>query len=146
MILPDVNLLVYAHNTRAAHHLKALRWWNECLAGPEGIALAWVVILGFVRISTNPKIFDKPMNVDQAVGRVKEWLDLPHVQIVHPGEQHFDSWSSALRKIGTAGNLTTDAHLAALAVERGLILHTTDADFSRFSGLKWRNPLQEQDK
>jgi toxin-antitoxin system PIN domain toxin len=146
MILPDVNLLIYAHNVRAVHHPKARQWWNDCLAGPEGVALAWTVILGFVRISTNPKISDRPMGVNSAMERVKEWLDLPHIQVVHPGEQHFNSWSSLLRKIGTAGNLTSDAHLAALAMERGLVLYTTDADFARFPGLKWRNPLQEDAK
>src|SRR4051812_35588004 len=124
MILPDVNLLIYAHNVRAAHHPQALRWWNGCLAGPEGIALAWAVVLGFVRIATNPRISDNPMGVDDALGRVREWLALPHIQIIHPGDQNLNSWSSLLRKIGTAGNLTTDAHLAALAIERGLVLHT----------------------
>jgi predicted nucleic acid-binding protein len=84
------------------------------------------------------------MIVKDALTRVKEWVALPHVQIIHPGDQHLNSWSSLLRKIGTAGNLTTDAHLAALAIERGLVLHTTDADFVRFPGLKWRNPLEDQ--
>ncbi|HEY5791974.1 MAG TPA: type II toxin-antitoxin system VapC family toxin [Chthoniobacterales bacterium] len=142
MILPDVNLLIYAHNVRAPHHSQALDWWNECLAGPNGVALAWVAILGFVRICTHPKTFERPLAVAEATGRVEEWLSLPHVQLIHPSPNHFQKWSELLRQLGTAGNLTTDAHLAALAIERGLILHTTDADFSRFPGLKWKNPLR----
>ena len=141
MILPDINLLLYAHNPRAKNHKKAFQWWRQCLQGHEGVALAWVVILGFVRITTHPKVFERPMTVEAAVGRVEEWLSLPHVHLVHPAQTHFQNWTALLKQIGTAGNLTTDAHLAALAIERGLILQTTDADFARFAGLKWNNPL-----
>jgi hypothetical protein len=141
MLLPDINLLLYAHNPHAAHHQKAFDWWNQCLAGNEGVALAWVVVLGFVRVATHPKVFERPMPVADATERVAEWLTLPHVHLVHPAQTHFQTWSSLLQQIGTAGNLTTDAHLAALAIERGLILQTTDADFARFRGLKWHNPL-----
>jgi hypothetical protein len=141
MILPDVNLLVYAHNLRVPEHAKALGWWERCLQGQEGVALAWVVIQGFVRITTHPNIFQNPLPVADALERVEEWLSLPQVQIVHPPQSHFQTWSSQLLNLGSAGNLTTDAHLAALAIERGLILNTTDADFSRFPGLKWKNPL-----
>jgi len=142
MILPDINLLVYAHNLRAPQHPKALAWWNGCLQSSDGVALAWAVIMGFVRITTHPRVFASPMTVADAVDRVEEWLSLPHIQIVHPPATHFQTWSVQLKQLGTAGNLTTDAHLAALAIERGLILHTTDADFARFPGLKWHNPLK----
>lgn len=142
MILPDINLLIYAHHPGASQHAKALAWWNECLQGPEGVALPWAVIMGFVRVTTQPRIFENPMSVEDALGRVEEWLSLPHVQVIHPGPTHWAHWSSRLKEIGTAGYLTTDAHLAALAIERGLVLHTTDADFARFSGLKWNNPLR----
>ncbi len=141
MIFPDVNILVYAHNLRAPQHQKACAWWNRCLEGYDGVAMAWVVILGFVRITTHPKIFENPLTVAEALGRVEEWLVLPHVHLIHPPRTHFQIWSSMLKCLGVAGNLTTDAHLAALAVERGLILHSTDADFSRFPDLKWKNPL-----
>ena len=141
MILPDINLLVYAHNVSAMHHQKALRWWNGCLQGHESVVLAWAVVLGFVRVVTHPKVFERPMSVEGALDRVEEWLGLPHVHLLHPTENHFTTWSSLLKRVGTAGDLTTDAHLAALAIERGLILHTTDADFARFPGLKWKNPL-----
>ncbi len=142
MILPDINLLIYAHNPGAGQHQKALAWWNECLQGSEGVALAWAVILGFVRIATQPRIFERPMTVGDATGRLEEWLALPHVHLVQPAPTHFATWSALLKQVGTAGNLTTDAHLAALAIERGLILQTTDADFARFPGLKWNNPLK----
>lgn len=142
MILPDINLLIYAHNIRAPLHRKAFGWWSQCLRGPDGVALAWVVVLGFVRIATHPKVFERPMTVENALGRVEEWLQLPHVQLVDPPPTHFQTWSGLLRGLGTAGNLTTDAHLAALAIDRGLILQTTDADFARFPGLKWNNPLK----
>jgi len=141
MILPDVNLLVYAHNTRSSQHAKAFAWWNGCLEGNESIALAWVVIMGFVRIATNPRVFASPLSVKGALDRVEEWIDEPHVHLIEPRETHFQTWSALLKKYGIARDLTTDAHLAALAMERGLVLHTTDADFSRFAGLKWKNPL-----
>ncbi|MFT3989916.1 MAG: PIN domain-containing protein [Luteolibacter sp.] len=106
--------------------------------GPGGIGLPWVVILGFVRLSTHPRVFVNPFSPEEALGRVEEWLALPHVCIVHPSSGHFVRLSGLLCRVGTA-----DAHIATLAMERGLVLHTTDADFSRFQGLKWENPLKE---
>ena len=141
MILPDINLLVYAHNARSPQHPKARTWWNGCLTGNESIALAWVVVLGFVRIVTHPRVFASPLPVEGALERVEEWLEQPHIHLIEPRETHFQTWSTLLKKLGTAADLTTDTHLAALAMERGLVLHTTDADFSRFVGLKWKNPL-----
>lgn len=94
MVLPDVNLLIYAHNPHALRHQRALIWWNQCLQGHEGVALAWVVILGFVRIATHRNVFARPMTVEGATGRVEEWLALPHMHLVHPAQTHFESWSS----------------------------------------------------
>ena len=141
MILPDINLLVYAHNLRAPRHERAKAWWENCLNGSEGVALAWVVILGFVRITTHPKVFPYPLAPAEALDRVAEWLSLPQIQVVEPSASHLGIWTALLKDVGTAGNLTTDSHLAALAIDRGLILHSTDADFGRFPGLKWKNPL-----
>jgi toxin-antitoxin system PIN domain toxin len=141
MILPDINLLIYAHNIRSSRHEKACDWWNGCLQGNESVALAWVVVMGFVRISTHPKVFASPMPVEGALDRVEEWLTQPHVHLLEPRATHFQTWSALLKNLGTAADLTTDAHLAALAMERGLVLYTTDADFSRFPGLKRKNPL-----
>ena len=89
MILPDINLLIYAHNIRSPRHEPARNWWNQCLQGNEGVALAWVVVMGFVRIATHPKVFSSPMPVKDALERVEEWLVLPHVHLVHPSDNHF---------------------------------------------------------
>ena len=141
MILPDVNLLVYAHDETSKHHLEARQWWEDRLNGSTMIALSWVGLLGFVRLMTNPRIFRNPYAAGEILAIVKVWIALPHVKIVHPADTHFTLFAELIENIGTAGNLTTDAHLATLAIERGLILQTTDADFARFPGLKWVNPL-----
>ncbi len=141
MILPDINVLIYAYNPAAPEHSLARKWWDACLAGEEPVGLAWVVVLGFIRITTLPKLHANPMSAKQACATVAEWLTLPHYHLVNPTPGHFERLSAQFEKIGVAGNMTTDAHLAALASERGYILHTTDADFSRFPGLKWINPL-----
>ncbi|MCP5519055.1 MAG: type II toxin-antitoxin system VapC family toxin [Verrucomicrobiales bacterium] len=142
MILPDVNLLVYAHDETARHHASARAWWYEQLNGARMVGLAWVVVLGFIRLVTNRQICQSPYAPSEALEIVGTWLSQPHVRIIHPSEDHFRLVSKLIAEIGAAGNLTTDAHLAALAIERGLVLHTTDADFARFKSLKWRNPVQ----
>jgi toxin-antitoxin system PIN domain toxin len=142
MILPDVNVLVHAHNVDSAVHEKALLWWDACLAGPEGIGLAWAAVLGFVRIATNRRIVARPLPVQDVMQRIHDWLALAHVHLVQPSDTHFVRLRSELERLGTAGNLTTDAHLAVLAMERGYILYSTDTDFARFSGLRWVNPCK----
>jgi toxin-antitoxin system PIN domain toxin len=142
MILPDVNVLVHAHNIDSAVHEKALLWWDACLAGPEGIGLAWAAVLGFVRIATNRRIVARPLPVQDVMQRIYDWLALAHVHLVQPSGTHFVRLRSELERLGTAGNLTTDAHLAVLAMERGYILYSTDTDFARFSGLRWVNPCK----
>lgn len=141
MILPDINLLLYAHDSRGSNFPAASAWWQSCLDGPEPVGLAWAVVLGFIRVSTNPRIYTVPQTPVAACATVEEWLTLPHVHLMDPAPGHFERLHACLEKLGTAGNLTTDAHLATLASERGCILHTTDADFSRFPGLRWVNPL-----
>jgi toxin-antitoxin system PIN domain toxin len=142
MILPDVNVLVHAHNAESIVHEKARLWWDRCLAGTEGVGLAWAVILGFVRISTNRRIVARPLPVHDVMQRLQAWLSLPHVHIALPADTHFQRLRAELERLGTAGNLTTDAHLAVLAMERGYILYSTDTDFARFSGLRWINPCK----
>jgi toxin-antitoxin system PIN domain toxin len=142
MILPDVNVLVHAHNLDSLVHEKARTWWDACLAGTEGIGLAWATMLGFVRITTNRRIVTRPMPVQEVMPRLSAWLTLPHVHIAQPSSTHFDRLRAELERLGTAGNLTTDAHLAVLAMERGYVLYSTDADFARFHGLRWTNPCQ----
>lgn len=142
MILPDVNVLVHAHNADVAVHVAAREWWDDCLAGSEGIGLAWAVMLGFVRISTNRNIVARPLAVPSVMSVVQGWLDLPHVHIAQPSDTHFERLRQELERLGAAGNLTTDAHLAVLAMERGYTLYSTDADFGRFKGLRWVNPCK----
>jgi uncharacterized protein len=143
VILPDVNVLVHAHNSDSPLHERARQWWDGCLAGSEGVGLAVAAILGFIRVSTHPKILLRPMPVAEVTSRIASWLALPHFHIAHPSNRHFHRLQVALDSLGTAGNLTTDAHLAVLAMERGYVLFTTDADFSRFANLRYENPCLE---
>lgn len=142
MILPDVNVLVHAHNSDSGVHEQARQWWDQCLVGTEGVGLAWIVILGFVRITTHPRVLLRPLPVADVLDRVESWLRLPHVHIPQPSNRHFSGLRVNLEAIGTAGNMTTDAHLATLAMQRGYVLYTTDADFMRFEGLRWVNPCR----
>jgi toxin-antitoxin system PIN domain toxin len=142
MILPDVNILIYAHDETSKDHVAARQWWEDHLNGTRMIGLSWVVILGFIRLLTNPRIYQNPYPPSEILAIVGSWLQHPHIRIIHPSEHHFALLSKLIEQIGVAGNLTTDAHLAVLATERGLILQTTDADFARFPGLKWSNPLK----
>lgn len=140
MILPDVNVLIHAHNSDSPVHERARNWWDACLAGTEGVGLAWVVILGFLRISTHRKILLRPLPAGQVLERLESWLELPQIHIPHPSDRHLAGLREAVSALGTAGNLTTDAHLATLAQQRGYVLYTTDTDFARFPGLRWVNP------
>jgi toxin-antitoxin system PIN domain toxin len=140
VILPDVSILVHAHNADSGVHAAARRWWDGCLAGSEGIGLAWAAMLGFVRITTNRRVVARPLAVRAVMAQLGAWLELPHVHVAQPSDTHFSRLSAELVRLGTAGNLTTDAHLAVLAMERGYVLYSTDADFARFAGLRWVNP------
>ncbi len=142
MILPDVNVLVHAHNRDSAVHERARRWWDRCLAGTEGVGLAWIVILGFVRISTHRRALLRPLPVGDVLDRIESWLQLPHVHVPRPSNRHFTGLRANLERIGTAGNMTTDAHLATLAMQRGYVLYTTDTDFMRFPSLRWVDPCR----
>lgn len=141
MILPDVNLLIHAYNLRSAVHREARAWWEGHLNGAQPVGLAWAGVLGFIRIATHRQILTNPLSVATACGHARAWLARPHVTILDPGPRHAEILFTLLESLGTAGNLTTDAHLAALAIEHQAELHSTDVDFSRFSGLRWVNPL-----
>lgn len=141
MILPDVNLLIHAYNAGSPVHGRARAWWEETLSETTPVGLAWAVLLGFIRIGTHPRILGNPLAPDAACRRVEAWLDQPQVMLVHPGERHATILFGLLRGLGTAGNLTTDAHLAALAIEHQGEVNSTDTDFARFPGLRWRNPV-----
>jgi toxin-antitoxin system PIN domain toxin len=138
----DVNVLIYAINRDAPSHAQMKRWWEEALVDVEPIGLAWAVILGFLRIVTNPRVMPRPLSSEQAVSLVEEWLQLPGLCIVEPGEGHWDILKELFGELGTAANLTSDAHLAAIAIENGARLYSTDNDFSRFPKLRWVNPIR----
>jgi toxin-antitoxin system PIN domain toxin len=141
LILPDLNLVVYAHNRDAPHHAAARSWWEGLLNGTEPIAITWVVVLGFIRLMSHRAVLVHPMTSTAALTHVRAWFARPNVERLEPGPQHIDLLDRLLSAAGTGGNLTTDAHLAALAIEHQCELHSNDTDFARFPGLRWRNPL-----
>ncbi len=142
MIVPDINLLVYAYNKRALRHEPAKAWWEATLSGNTPVGLPWVTSSGFIRIMTHRRILEEPISPEDAIDLVRSWLDQPAVVILEPGPRFAGLFFDYLEKLGTAGDLTTDAQLAALAVENQAELHSNDTDFSRFDGLRWRNPLK----
>jgi toxin-antitoxin system PIN domain toxin len=140
--LPDVNLLIYAIDEEAPSHAKARAWLEEVLSGTEAVAFAWAVLLGFLRISTNPVILQYPLSAGEALDYLEGWLAQPVADVVHPTPRHASYLRELLEPLGAAGNLTSDAHLAALAIEHGAELCSSDTDFARFTGLRWRDPLR----
>lgn len=141
MIIPDLNLLVYAYNADAPLHSSAYLWWKALLNGRDSVGIAWVVTIGFVRLMTSRVVLTEPMATGAALAHVKTWYERPNVVVLEPGPRHLQIFEQLITPIGTAGNLATDAHLAALAIEHQCELHSNDGDFSRFSGLRWRNPI-----
>ena len=141
MIVPDVNLLLYAHVEAAPLHPSARHWWESLTNGTERVGVPWVVAIGFVRLATHPSTLVHPLSPAEAVDYVDEWFRLPHVTPLNPGRQHLTLVRRALEAAGVGGNLVTDAHIAALAMEYQAEVHSNDSDFSRFPGLRWRNPL-----
>jgi toxin-antitoxin system PIN domain toxin len=141
VILPDVNLLLYAHNRADPRHELAREWWEDQLNSSQPVALCWVAVNGFIRISTHSRIFENPLKAKKAAAYVREWLGQSNVILIEPGLSFLEIYLGYLEQLGASGNLTTDAYLAALAVEHQAELQSTDDDFERFSGLRWRNPL-----
>lgn len=142
MKLPDVDLLLYAIDETSPRFPQARPWVEGLVGGTETVALAWPVALAFLRLTTKPQIVASPLSVDDALDVVDGWLARPNVVVVHPTDRHAAILRELLGPLGTAGNLTTDAHLAALAIEHGAELCSSDADFSRFPGVRWRDPLR----
>jgi len=143
MILPDANTLLYAVNRASDQHSAALQALQEGLDNPRGVGFAWTVLLAFLRLSTRSGIFPKPLSLEDALSVVERWLGHPQAQVVNPGERHAEIFGGLLRSAGTAGNLTTDAHLAALAIEHGGAVLSFDRDFARFEGVRWILPETE---
>jgi hypothetical protein len=141
MILVDANLLLYAEDSLSAHHDAAREWWDKQLSGTAPVCLCWPVLTAYLRIGTNARLHRRPLTLKEAIERVQSWLDQPCVRMLLPTDQHWTLFQQMLRAGNASANLVADAHLAALALEHNCVLHSTDADFSRFRGLKWCNPL-----
>lgn len=142
MILVDANLVLYAEDALSPQHEAARTWWDAQLSGASPVCLSWGVLCAFIRISTNSRVYERPLDLDQAMSRVQSWLDQPCVRLVHPTERHWTVLQALLKEGQALGNLVTDAHLAALAVQHGCTLMSTDGDFARFPKLKWSNPIK----
>ena len=141
MILVDANILVYAHVGAFPQHERARMWLDGELGGPSRVGLPWPSLLGFLRLVTNPRVFQRPEGMAEAWAQVTAWLDTDVAWIPHPTDRHRDVFASLLAAPGMQANLVPDAHLAALAIEHGLTLCSTDGDFGRFPALHWRDPL-----
>ena len=141
MLLIDANLLVYAYHTQSAEHRASRQWHESTLNGAEPVRLAWMTIWAFLRITTNARVFRRPLSAAEAGEAVSSWLDQPNVSVLEPAERHWEILRDLARKGQASGPLMMDAALAALAVEHGATLCTADRDFARFPGLKWTNPL-----
>ncbi len=143
MKVVDANILLDAVNVRAAQHEPARAWLDRSLAGEEAVGFSWLVLIAFLRLGTNPAIFPRPLSLDQAGTIVEAWLAQRAAVVLHPTPRHLAVLRGLLAPIGTAGNLVSDAHLAALAIEHGAEVISFDRDFGRFPGLRWSLPAPE---
>ena len=142
MILVDANILLYAEDSLSEHHEEARTWWDQQLSGSNPVALCWPALTAFIRIGTNSRLHRRPLTLKEATERVQSWLDQPCVRLIQTTEQHWPLFQQMLRAGNASANLVSDAHLAALAVEHNCILYSSDTDFARFRGLKWKNPIE----
>lgn len=141
MKLLDLNVLIYAVNRDSPSHDAAKSWLERTLGQDEAVGFPWIVILGFLRVTTGQRTMRAPVGAAEALALVDGWLSLPNVLLVNAGESHWAILRDLLSAAGTAGNLTTDAHIAALAIEHEAELCSTDADFGRFARVRWINPI-----
>lgn len=142
MILVDANILLYAEDQLSSQHEAARLWWDTRLSGSSPVCLCWTVLSAFIRIASNARVFENPLSVALAVKRVQSWMDQPCTRLIEPTDRHWLVFQQMLTEGQALGNLVTDAHLAALAIEHGCELMSTDADFARFPRVKWINPLK----
>lgn len=140
MRLVDANLLIYAVDDRSPRHEAARTWLDAALVGYEPIGFSWTVILAFLRLATHRAVFPRPITVETAAGSVRDWLGQPAAMVVEPTPRHLDVLAGLLAETGTSGNLVTDAHLAALAIEYAAVVMSYDADFGRYRGVRWEQP------
>ena len=141
MIVVDANLLIYAYDLDSAHHKKSLSWLEELLSGVEAVGLPWQSVSAFLRVITNRRLPGMRVSLEQAVLVVDEWLQQPNVQVLVPADQHWSVLRQMILEGRASGPLVSDAEIAAITIEQGAVLHTTDRDFARFPGLRWKNPI-----
>jgi len=141
MIVLDANILLYAYDTTSTHHTVARGWLEQVLSGEEAVGIPWQTAAAFLRVVTNPRLPGERFAIGQAVNVVGQWLDQPNVKPLSPGDNHWPLLRQMMIEGQTRGPLITDAQLAALTIEYGGVLYTTDRDFTRFPGLRWTNPL-----
>ena len=141
MIVLDANILLYAYDSASAYHKKARAWVENVFSGAALVGLPWQTIAAFLRIITNPRLPGERFTLDEAVQVVDSWLVQPNIQLLAPGEDHWFRFREMITEVKAPGGLVSDAQLAALTIEYGGVLHTTDRDFARFPGLRWTNPL-----
>lgn len=140
MRIVDANVLLYAVNEDAQHHVSSRTWLDRAFGGADTVGLGWVALLAFVRLSTKPELFKNPLGIDEAFDQVQAWIAAPGAVVVGPGSTHAEILRTTLARVGVAGNLVNDAHLAALALEHHADVVSYDNDFSRFAGVRWRTP------
>ncbi len=141
MIVPDANLIIYASDSGTLFHDRARQWWTAALNGDESVGLSWLVLVAYVRVMSSARIMKRPVAVGELLDEVERWLAAPHVQVLQPTARHPSALRSLLAPTGVGGDLVNDAHLAALAVEYGGIVHSADTDFARFPNVRCVNPL-----
>ena len=141
MIVPDINLLVYAYHEDDPFHNLARRWWEGLVNGGETVGMPWAVSMGFVRLMSNPRVLRSPLSPLAATEHMESWFRSGHINPINPGTDHLAHFRRSLDAAGRGAKLVPDAHIAALALERQATVHSNDSDFSRFPGLQWHNPL-----
>jgi len=142
MIIPDANLLIYAHDSRPPQHIAAKNWWEGALSGSEAVGIPWIVVLAFTRIMTHPQISQNPLGIQQVREIVEDWFDTPSVRLIQPSDRALPVFFDLLEDARMGGNLSTDALIALHAREHSATIYSNDRDFDRFSGIKWVNPLR----
>jgi toxin-antitoxin system PIN domain toxin len=142
MIVPDANLLLYAYDESSPFHEPAKAWCEEVMSGPSPLTLLPAVVFGFVRLGTHPRVFKDPLSVSEAADHVRSWLAMRHVQLHEMLPEDVACALGLLEAAGTAGNLTSDAQIAAVALRLDAEVHTADLDFGRFPKVRFLNPLR----